>query len=550
MKVKKSVSADNAGISEIMDFVREKLKEIGINEKEIIKIALAVEEAAGSLAAHSKDNESVTVRINSNFRRVSLILSSKGEKYSLHEAITSAPLIDEDVGDAAQDMIRGIILKSRADDIRYRHIHGTNRIVISFSRTKREFLYQTLGAMALAIIVGMILSAAGFTDFNKTLDTYVLIPVKTMYMNALKMVVAPVVFFSIVSCIVRFSDISELGRVGGKVLALYMLTTVIAVFVGIGSFTLFEPGTRLPSADVIASAKDITDKTMDVSIKDMIVNIIPSDFVAPFVESNMLQLIFLAVVCGIAAGLIGRYSEFVKQTFEAFNDLFLKITMLVIRFMPIAVFASICSMMLTMGIKAVASVLGIFLTFIFGLICMMLIYSIIIFIIGRTDPRPFLRKYPSTMLQVFSMASSNASIPVNMEACDKMGIAQKIYSLSIPLGATVNMDGACVYMGVFALALAKTYGVPITGATMTAMIISIIVLSVGAPGIPGSGLICLSVLLAGLGVPTEAVGLIMGIDSFVGMFRCMSNCTGDVAMSVVVARQEGALDMEKYASKD
>ena len=148
------------------------------------------------------------------------------------------------------------------------------------------------------------------------------------------------------------------------------------------------------------------------------------------------------------------------------------------------------------------------------------------------------------------MASSNASIPVNMEACDKMGIAQKIYSLSIPLGATVNMDGTCVYMGVFALALAKTYGVPVTGASITAMIISIIVLSVGAPGIPGSGLICLSVLLAGLGVPTEAVGLIMGIDSLVGMFRCMSNCTGDVAMSVVVARQEGDLDMEKYVSKN
>ena len=133
-----------------------------------------------------------------------------------------------------------------------------------------------------------------------------------------------------------------------------------------------------------------------------------------------------------------------------------------------------------------------------------------------------------------------------MEACEKMGVAKKIYCLIIPLGATINMDGGCVYMGVFSLALAKSYGVNVPSSAIVAMIISIIVMSVGAPGIPGSGLICLSVLLTQIGVPTEAVGLIMGIDAFVGMFRCMSNCTGDVVTSVLVAKKENLLDMEKY----
>lgn len=133
-----------------------------------------------------------------------------------------------------------------------------------------------------------------------------------------------------------------------------------------------------------------------------------------------------------------------------------------------------------------------------------------------------------------------------MEACDRMGVARKIYCLIIPLGATLNMDGGCVYMGVFSLALAQTYGIRVTAASLVAMIISIIVMSVGAPGIPGSGLICLSVLLTQIGVPTEAVGLVMGIDALVGMFRCMSNCTGDVVTSILVAKKENLLDMDKY----
>ena len=549
MYIRKTFASNQQGIGELLGFVRGHLLAIGIREKEFDHTVLAVEEAAGELVRHSKE-ENMRVSIISVPGYVGVELNAKGDRFSPGGDVLKQSILDGEIGEAAQDMIRGILLKSMTERIRYRHFHGTNRISITAHRSKRAFLIQTLGSMALAILIGLLLSSFGSAGFNEALDNYVLIPVKTMYMNALKMVVAPVVFFSIVSCIVKFTDISELGRVGGRVLSLYFLTTLIAVSVGIGAFFLFKPGSALPTDAAIQSAKEITSQTMNVSIKDLIVNIVPSDFAQPFVESNMLQLIFLAIICGVATGLIGRYSEMVKSIFEAFNDLFLKITTIVIRFMPLAIFASICSMMLNMGVGSILSLLGMFGTFLFGLFCMMIIYSIIMTLIGRINPLPFLKKYPSTMIQVFSMASSNASIPLNLEACEKLGIAQKIYSLSVPLGATVNMDGACVYMAVFSLALAKTYGVQLTGASLVAMVISIVVLSIGAPGIPGSGLICLSVLLTQIGVPTEAIGLIMGIDSLIGMFRCMSNCTGDVAMSVVVAKREGALDMERYRSEE
>ncbi|MBR6468850.1 MAG: cation:dicarboxylase symporter family transporter [Lachnospiraceae bacterium] len=548
MIIRKTVNADSTGITQAVEITGKFLKECGVKDKELNRSVLAVEEAVGNLCAHAEEDGRIDIRIRSFLGRITVELTSKGERFDPTENMTAASILDEEVGEAAQEMISGIILKSVAEDLKYRYTHGANRISFTILKSPRQFLYRTLGAMAAAVIVGFVLSALGFEQFNHMADSYVFIPIRTMYMNALKMVVAPVVFFSIISCIVQFSDISELGRVGGRIILIYLTTTVLAVAVGIGSFSLFKPGNKLPpDADVWeSSAAELASKTMDVSIKDMIVSIVPDDFVEPFVVSNMLELIFLAVVCGIAAGLIGRYSETVKDIFEAFNALFLKITTMIIHFMPVAVFCSICSMMMDTGIKTVISILGIFGTFLFGLVCMIIVYSLILAFVGKINPLPFIKSYFPSMVQVFSMASSNASIPINMEACDRLGIPKKIYSLSIPLGATINMDGTCVHLAVFSLALARMYGVEITRASIMAIVITIIVLSIGAPGIPGAGLICLSVLLTQIGVPAEAIGLVMGIDSLIGMFRCMSNCTGDVAASVLVAKLEGSLDKDKY----
>ena len=179
-----------------------------------------------------------------------------------------------------------------------------------------------------------------------------------------------------------------------------------------------------------------------------------------------------------------------------------------------------------------------------------LLQAMCLLLFAGLNPIPFCKKYAPTMAQVFSMGSSNASLPVNMDACRKMGVSPKVYSLSLPLGATINMDGTCIYLSVFALALARICGVAIPPAALISVLISIIVLSLGAPGIPGSGLVCLSVLLAQLNVPIEAVALVMGIDPLIGMLRCMSNCLGDVAVSMIVAKQEGILDLEAYKKQE
>ena len=538
------------GFRSITEYVSQILDKHGISQKEKMKAILIIDEATDSLIKHGKENTEITVKLKSFLGSIHIELLAHGEEYSLANNIPSSSMyLDDEYDDDSYDNIQNIILKSLPYNIVYKHKHGKNSIFMTIVKSKHTFLYQTLGAMAIALIFGIIFANFVPSEINSALNNYILDPIKTMYMNALKMIVAPVVFLSITSCIVQFSYLTSLGRISGKIIAFYLFTTVLSIMVGIGIFFLMQPGDASLTTGLIADSSAITSTTMNVSIKDTIINIVPTNIIEPFYNSNMLQLIFFASLLGIATSLIGDYSDMFKNFFQALNELFLKVTSLIINFIPMAVFCSIMSMVITIGIKTLLSVLVMFATVLVGFIIMTIIYYILILLLGRLSPIPFAKKYAPAMLQVFSLSSSNAAIPINMEVCDKLlGIKRKIYSLAIPMGATINMSGTCIHLAVFTLALAKAYGVQINGSIIISLIISIIVLSMGAPGIPGSGLICISVIITQIGVPIEANGIVMGIDPLCSMFRTMINCLGDVAVSTIVAKNENEIDLNVYKS--
>ena len=544
--MKYKLAPDHVGVGQALEIIEEKLNRYKLDRKDVTKSLLASEEVMRALLEHAEGAEHIYLSVRRILDEVSIEIAVQGRELPFEKELDlGAELHAEEIGPDTERAIRGMILKSFVDDLKYRCRAGMNIVRISVMKSKRAMLYKTLGAMVLAILLGFLVKAFLPEGIYLPVNDNLLAPIKTMYMNALKMIVAPVVFFSIVSCIGQFSDLSEVGKIGGKTMALYGLTTVLATLLGTGVFYLFRPG-AVGSFVVEAADASAQAQTVSISFKDMIVNIVPDNFFRPFLEAEMMQLIFLAVLCGIAVGMIGKYSRILTDLFTACNELFLKITSLIIKFMPIAVFCSFLSMILKMGTEALVSILGILGTFLVAIVLMMVLYCVLLFIFAGLNPIQFFKKYAPTMAQVFSMGSSNAALPLNIEACKKLGVSQKVYSLSLPLGATMNMDGTCIYLSVFAFALARLCGVEIPPAALVSVMISIIVLSVGAPGIPGSGLVCLSVLLAQLNVPIEAVALVMGIDSFMGMTRCMSNCLGDVAVSTIVAKQEGVLDTDAY----
>ena len=540
---------DVSGIAAGLDILEQQLEKYGLKKKEITKARLISEELMVSLIGHANaDAAYMLIGVRKWLGEIIVDISVPGTSYDFAGSMDmSVPLDTETIGNDAEMVIRNTILKSFAADLKYRNQAGVNSVRITVIRSNKKHLYYTLGAMFLAIFVGMLLNSFFPESVNQLLNENLFTPVKTMFMNGLKMVVAPVVFFSITTAVGQFGNFSEMGKIGGKVISLYLLTTIIASAFGIGIGYLLQPEPGAAIATSTADLSSVTSQEVNISIKDMIVNIIPSNFTAPFLEANMLQLIFLAVICGIASGIIGSNGKIISDFFSGCNELFLKITTLLIKFMPVAVVCSILSLVLTTGIKTLLPVLGICACFLAGLMLMMAVYCLMIFLLAKLNPAFFVKKYGPVMAQVASIASSNAALPLNMSTCEKkLGISPKVYSLALPLGATVNMDGTCVYLGVFALGLAKLYGVEIMGTNLLPIAASIILLSVGAPGISGAGLVCLSVLLTQLNIPVEAVGLIMGIDPLLGMLRTMSNCLGDVAVSLIVARSENLLDMDVY----
>ena len=539
-----------------MKFIKEGLEEFGLEKKQTTKTMLLAEEVLVRLMEHVKDpDEKICIILNKRFGRVYVDISLRGEKFQFIYGHTIEEVLDQENDDLQtaqekeENIIRDILLKANEEKLRYKNKNSMNMVEITVQKNPHAMVLHTMLALIAAIIIGVLMKVFVPSGVNEALNDTVFTSISTMFLNALKMIVGPVVFFSIACCISQFGDLKEAGRIGGKVMGFYLLTTVLAILVATGIFELLKPGNPELAVKLAEDATAVAVSDVSISIKDTIVGIVPANFVKPFLDSNMMQLIFLAVLIGIALEKIGDHSRLLKDIFEACNNLFLKITVMLVRFIPIATFSSILSVVLKTGPDVLLSMLAMLGTFAVGIVAMMGVYCLLLVVISHLNPMPFLKKYTPTMLQVFGMASSNAAIIVNMKACEeKLGISKKIYSLSIPLGATVNMDGTCIYLVIFGMALARVFGVDISGGMMLSMFFSVFVLSVGAPGVPGAGLVCLSVLLTQLNVPIAGIGLVMGLDSLLGMMRAMSNSLGDVTASLIVAKSENKLDMEKYMS--
>lgn len=545
--MQQSYNAEIASLPMIVKDIEEMLLALKTEKKTRIKTLLAAEESAARLIEHSVPGSQLRLSVRRVLDDVTIVMRTPGEKIDFVYDAPKLEIDQETVGPEAESLIRNIVLKSFTKDIRYQNKAGWNIVTLNTARSPRAFLYQTLAALAAAVVVGLLMRLIFSEGVNGYVAANVLGTMQTLFMNGLKLVVAPVVFLSIAGSITQFSDLRDVGRIGAKVIALYFMTSVIAVAVGIGYSLIFRPGDPALAAMVSGTAAVESSASTSVSLLDTLKGIVPDNFLRSFVENNMLQLIFLAILSGIALNSLGEKGAPVKRMFDALYEFFMKITELFIRLVPVMVFCSLASTLMMAGLGSIRSVLSIFFLVLLGLMTMAGVYCLIVAAIGRVNPLTMLRKYTSTLLQVFSLSSSNASISLNMEACDrKLGVSPKLYTLSIPLGATLNMDGLCVNLSVMTLALAHVFGVRLEFSQLIQVGLTIIIISMGMPGIPGTALIGLTMILSQVGVPLEAISLIMGIYAILDMFETASNCLGDVSMTVAIARTEGLLDEKVF----
>ncbi len=357
------------------------------------------------------------------------------------------------------------------------------------------------------------------------------------------MLVVPLVFVSLVVGTCSLSDPSKLGRLGGKAVGLYLITTAIAITFAIAMAVLVQPGTGLELAT------DATyEPTQAPSLAQVIIDLFPTNPFNAFANGNMLQIIVFALLFGISMALVGKAGDRVKTLFDDFNEVIMKLVIILMNIAPYGVFALMAKLFAETSFETIFSLGKYFLLVLFVLIAHALItYPVILKGLSGMNPRIFLRKMREVQIFGFSTASSNATMPVTLETVTKrLGVHNSVGSFTVPLGATINMDGTAIMQGVATVFIAQVYLVDLSIADYLMVVLTATLASVGTAGVPGVGMIMLAMVLGQVGLPVEGIGLIIGVDRLLDMTRTAVNVTGDAMVSVVVAKSEGALDEDVF----
>ena len=368
------------------------------------------------------------------------------------------------------------------------------------------------------------------------------------FIKLMKMLVVPLVFCSLVCGASAIGDTKTLGKVGGKTIAFYLATTAIAVTVAISVATLIKPGIGLNMNLIEAENVTVAEKTSAV---DTLLDIIPDNPFNSLANGNMLQVIVFALIVGILLAKMGERAELVANFFSQFNDLMMEMTNLVMSFAPIGVFFMLTRTFANLGFDAFIPLLKYMGSVVLGLgVQCFVVYMILLFVFTRLNPFKFIKKFFPVMAFAFSTSTSNATIPLNIETLEeKIGVSRKVSSFTIPLGATINMDGTSIMQGVAVVFAAQAYGINLGISGYLTVIATATLASIGTAGIPSVGLVTLTMVFSAVGLPVEAITLIMGIDRILDMLRTAVNVTGDAVCTTVVAYQNRDVDKEVFARK-
>jgi len=364
-----------------------------------------------------------------------------------------------------------------------------------------------------------------------------------IFMASLRMLVVPLVFVSLVCGVCSLQDTTKLGRIGGKAIGLYLVTTAIAITFAILIAVIVGPGENVG----MTASSSFTSREAP-SLAQVIIQMFPTNPFEAFAQGKMLQIIVFALLFGIAIALSGKAGERVASFFEDFSEVIMRLVAILMNIAPYGVFALLASLFTTVSLETFGNLIVYFLVVLFVLLCHAIItYPLILKLFTGLSPIKFLKKMRDATLFAFSTASSNATIPVTLEtATKKMGVKNSIASFTVPLGATINMDGTAIMQGVATVFIAQVFSQDLTLADYLTVVLTATLASIGTAGVPGVGLIMLAMVLEQVGLPVEGIALIIGVDRLLDMTRSAVNVTGDSMVSIIVAKSEGQFDDEMF----
>ncbi|WP_147554155.1 dicarboxylate/amino acid:cation symporter [Bacillus testis] len=393
------------------------------------------------------------------------------------------------------------------------------------------------------IIIGLLLGAIVGIALNQFapnafpyLDSYLFTPIGKIFINLITLLVVPIVLFSIILGTAGLGDPKKLGRIGFSTIVYFLLTTAIAIIIAMTLANVISPGTKgnFDISNVSFSAGEAP------VVTDTLLNIIPKNPFAALTEGNMLQIIIMAVLIGLALTALGKKTKGIFDLVEQGNEIMMYLVTLVMKLAPYGTFGLIATAVGSQGFGAMKA-MGLYMVVVVAALILhgIVTYGGTVLFLAKKNPIWFVKNFAPAMSVAFSTSSSSATLPVSMEtAREKLGVKDSISSFVQPLGATINMDGTAIMQGVATIFIAQVYGIELTMAQMLTVILTAVLASIGTAGVPGVGLIMLAMVLTSVNLPVEGIGLILGIDRLLDMARTSLNITGDAACALFISEQE------------
>ena len=401
---------------------------------------------------------------------------------------------------------------------------------------------QVIIGLILGIIAGLYLKedAANLKIFG------------TIFINLVKMVIVPLIFFALLSGITSMSGEGNFTTIGIKGFASYILTSVFAVLIGLAAGTIFEPGAGIDLNSILKGGVEtatVATKTPP-TISEFLLGLIPTNPIRSMTEDNFLQIIIFSIFTGITINLVGDKAKPVKDFIYSASQVTFKMIEIIIKLAPFGVFGFISWVVGTQGLDVLQSLAKLIVVFLGSCVVQYLVFGLMILIFARLSPLPFYRKILFTQSIAFSTSSSKATLSTAMSQLQqKMGVSKTNSNFLMPLGVCINMDGTAIYLGICALFFAQAYGIDLTYHNYLMLILTCTFGSIGAAGIPSGSIIFMGMVLSSVNLPIEGIGIILGIDRVLDMIRTTINITGDSAITLIVDKSEGGLDKKAYYSK-
>ena len=410
---------------------------------------------------------------------------------------------------------------------------------------------KVIVGMALGIVVGLAINFSGLNSEGSFVQEFItgglFHVVGKMFINALNMMVVPLVLFSLICGVCGIGDVKLLGKIGTKSFCFYVMTTAVAI----ASAILIAGGLGIGEGMNASSEANFTGREAP-PLSDVLINIIPTNPINAMAQGEMLSIIFFAILFGISLLLVGRKATKLIELIEILNEAMMKMVTIIMALAPYAVFCLLAKAMAELGVELFTQLIG-YVVVLAGVLMFHLFVTLLLFlkVFSGLSPATFLKKIRNVQVFAFSTSSSNATIPVTLRTVtERMGVNNSVASFTVPFGATINMDGTAIMQGVATVFIANMYGVDLGIAGYLTVIMMSVLASIGTAGVPGVGLIMLSMVFSQVGLPLEGIGLILGVDRLLDMLRTAVNVSGDAVVSLIVAKSEGKLDEDVFNNKN